>query len=102
VVPAGVPAARIAAAYHQHLVAVATLEALAARGEDHQQLAARLGQQPDRVRRKLHGEVPMSLEDVMAYVLDAGIQILPEINGPDDLLPAGARHQSRTGVASGR
>ena len=99
--PADVPAARVAAAYHQHLVAVATLEALAARGEDHRDLASRLGQQPDRVRRKLHGEVPMSLEDVMAFVLDAGIQVLPEVNGPDDLLPPSVRSTRRPRLASG-
>ena len=87
----------MAAAYRQHLVAVATLEALAARGQDHHQLAERLGQAPDRVRRKLHGEVPMSLEDMMAYALDAGIQILPEVSRPEDLLPPGVRPKSAAG-----
>ncbi len=95
--PHGVSAARVAAAYHQHQVAVATLEALAARGEDHHQLAERLGQQPDRVRRKLHGEVPMSIEDVMACVLDAGVQVLPQVSRPDDLLPVAAWRQPRSG-----
>jgi len=79
--------ARLAAAYLQHQAACAARRI----ADDYRlsvtELANRLGAKPDTLRRKLYGESPARLEDVLSWTLLLGIDVLPEPSGRKDLLP---------------
>ncbi len=61
----------------QHRAAVAVHQELAWRGETYDDLAERLGTSGSWLRRKLTGQVPADLGDVLAWALDLGIQVWP-------------------------
>lgn len=77
----------LAAAYFQHLVVFQLKRALEDRGESVEDLARRLGVTAETLRRKFRGEDRASLEDMLAWSLEYGIDLLPVIENRDDLLP---------------
>lgn len=68
----------VAWALYQHHAALATNQALAARGQEISDLATLLEEDPAWLRRKLYGQVPADLGDILAWALELGIDILPD------------------------
>ncbi len=64
----------------QHRAAVVVHEELAARNETYDDLADRLGTSGSWLRRKLTGQVPADLGDLLAWTLNLGIQVWPVFN----------------------
>jgi hypothetical protein len=64
----------------QHRAAVVVHNELAWRGETYDDLADRLGTSGSWLRRKLTGQVPADLGDVLAWTLALGIQVWPVFN----------------------
>ena len=85
--PSGTPPVALAAAYLQHRVACAVLEELARLDRPIEDFAASVGADPVYLERKLHGHVRADVEDLLAWALELGAGMLPELNGGDDLLP---------------
>ncbi len=56
-------------------------------GETVEDLAARLVMNPTTLNRKLLGQWWASLEEILAWVLDLGIDVLPVVDSTDELLP---------------
>ena len=77
----------LAAAYLQHRVACAVLEELVRVDRSMEDFAASLGADPGYLERKLHGHVRADIEDLLAWALELGADMLPELNSDDDLLP---------------
>jgi len=49
-------------------------------------LADDLGEEPNWLRRKLHGQAPADLGDIMAWVNRFGLSVLPRISSSRELL----------------
>lgn len=79
------------AARVQHHAAIAVLDELARRDLSLAWLAGELGENPDHLRRKLHGQVPANLRDLCVW---------GSVLGLTTVLPASAHHANLTGVAS--
>ena len=77
----------LAAAYFQHLVAFQLKRALEERGDTVEGFADKLGVAAETLRRKLRGEDRASLEDILTWALEYGIDLLPVIENREDLLP---------------
>lgn len=84
--PAGQDAV-YAASYVQHVAACLTVAAGQDRGEDLETMAGRLDVSADTLRRKLYGESPARLDEILGWALTYGIEILPELSDPDQLFP---------------
>lgn len=74
---------RVAEAYFHHRMAVAVIEK-----REIDEVAELLGKPFSQVRRKLRGEVPLTFEDVVAWPLLLGIDVLPVVPSKEGLLPA--------------
>lgn len=77
----------LAAAYFQHLVVYQLKRALEDRGETVEDLVRRLGVTAETLRRKFRGEDRASLEEMLSWAIEYGIDLLPVIEDRDDLLP---------------
>lgn len=77
----------LAAAYFQHLVAYQLKRALEDAGHTVETLARKTGVTAETIRRKLRGEERASLEDILGWALEYGIDLLPIFESRDDLLP---------------
>ena len=64
-------------AIFQHRAAVAVMLELRAAGETTADLAERLGEDPAWLTRKLHGQTPIDIGDVMKWAAELGVQIIP-------------------------
>lgn len=70
--------ARVAAAYWQHLAACETLRVAGEKDWKMGDLAAKIGAHPDTLRRKLYGEGPATLDDVISWALAVdAVTVLP-------------------------
>jgi hypothetical protein len=85
--PPGVDRVALAAAYLHHRVACAVLEELVRIDRPMADFAAALGADPVYLERKLHGHVRADIEDLLAWALELGPGMLPELDAVDDLLP---------------
>ena len=90
-----VPAAeqpRLAVAYLQHRMAVALRTHLGSNAPA--QLASRFGglYREDYFRRKLNGQIPFTLTEVMALVIEFGAALEPVVLDMSTLLPAARSH----------
>ena len=79
------PAER-ASSWFQHQVAFAATQELKALGETTEWLAGRLNVTKPWLLKKLHGQAPASLQDLLAWALELGVQILPEVESAASLL----------------
>jgi len=79
--------AELAAAYHQHLAACQVRRILDERRIPIPQFARQLGITTDTLRRKLRGEAWVRYDELLAWALELGIEILPAPDSTDDLLP---------------
>jgi len=86
--PCPLTATEAAWSIFQHRAARAALEELRSAGESIADLAGRLGEDPAWLQRKLHGQTPADLGDVMAWALHYGIHILPVFDASSELKPA--------------
>lgn len=77
----------LAAAYFQHLVAYQLKRALEDAGHTVETIARKTGVTAETIRRKLRGEERASLEDILGWALEYGIDLLPIFESRDDLLP---------------
>ncbi|MDA8040361.1 MAG: hypothetical protein M0Z69_14670 [Actinomycetota bacterium] len=80
--------AELAVAYYQHQVIFAVLEAMRLWETDCVALfAEKYGENADNMRRKFRGERWASLEDMLAWTLHAGIDLLPVRTSAQGYLP---------------
>ena len=77
----------VAAAYFQHLAACTVLAKAQHAGHSLEVMAGRVGSTEDTLRRKLYGESPARLDEILAWALAYGIDVLPEPDDVDQLLP---------------
>lgn len=77
----------LAAAYYQHLVVYQLKRALEDRNETVEDLARIVRVTPETLRRKFRGEDRAALEEITAWAIEYGIDLLPVIEGREDLLP---------------
>lgn len=78
----------VAASYFQHRVAYQTLKVAEEKGMSLIDLANRLGISPDRLRRKLYGESPARLIEIMSWIrVVDDITIFPVVSSQTDLMP---------------
>jgi len=73
-------------AWYQHRVALAVTSELAAREMTIEDFAHQLGEDSAWLTRKLHGQTPADLGEIFEWALRLGVQVLPEINDPRDLI----------------
>lgn len=78
---------QVAWALFQHKAALAVREELENQAKTVSDLAVEIGEGESWLRRKLHGQVPADLGDVMAWALVLGVQVLPAINDLGELGP---------------
>ena len=64
-------------AIFQHRAAFVVMDELKSTGETLEQFAQRIGEDESWLRRKLHGQTPADLGDVMGWVLAIGVHVLP-------------------------
>ena len=79
--------AEVAAAYHQHLAACQVRRILDEQRIPVPELARELSITADTFRRKLRGEAWVRYDELLAWVLALGIDILPAPDSTDDLTP---------------
>jgi hypothetical protein len=72
--------AEVAWAVFQHRAALAVAGALAEDGKSIEDLAEEIGEDPTWLTKKLHGQTPADLGDIMTWVLHYGIDVLPVID----------------------
>lgn len=77
----------VALAYLQHQMACAVRGALGNSGRTHGDFATCLGDNVDTVRKKLKGEVRMTLEDVLKWARELGVDVIPFPQGWSEMLP---------------
>lgn len=75
--------AKAAAAYYQHLAACETLRVAGERDWSLTELAQRVGEKPDTLRRKLYGEGPADVDDIMSWAL--AVEAVTVLPAPADL-----------------
>jgi len=85
--PPDVGKVALAAAFLHHRVACAVMEELVRIDRPMVDFAAALGVDPVYLERKLHGHVRADIEDLLAWALELGPGMLPELDTVDDLLP---------------
>ena len=79
--------AQLAASYFQHK---ASLEAQKIADEQQMPLAVfagSIGMLPATLRRKLNGDVPARVEEILAWALLLGLEVLPAPSSTEELLP---------------
>jgi hypothetical protein len=74
-------------AIFQHRAAYAVHLELKANNETVPDLAGRIGEDAAWLARKLHGQTPVDLGDVMGWALAMGVHILPVFDESGQLLP---------------
>ena len=79
--------AEVAAGFHIHQAVLALRRTLAEQGVAQTELAERIGVKPDYLRRKMRGESWASIQDLKAWALELGIDLLPVYDSREDLLP---------------
>lgn len=79
--------ADLAAAYYQHLVVFQLKRAMEDLEVSTEELADKLGVTAETLRRKFRGEDRASLADILAWVLEYGVDLLPQPEDKDELLP---------------
>ncbi len=67
----------------QHRAAFVALQALSVAGMSVDDLAAAVGEQPDWLVRKLHGQVPAGVEDFVAWAAVLGVDVWPVLVAGD-------------------
>lgn len=72
-------------AIYQHRAAFAALESLKASGQTVEWLAGSLGEDVAWLRRKLYGQTPADLGDVMEWSLLIGVDVLPVFDDSSEL-----------------
>ncbi len=83
--PSHLSQTEIAWAIFQHRAALVVLEELRASGETITDLATNIGADPAWLQRKLHGQAPADLSDVMEWALHFGVHILPVFDSKAEL-----------------
>jgi hypothetical protein len=86
----------IAWAVFQHRAALAVKQAMLNQRSDLTKLAKALGEDEAWLRRKLYGQAPADIGDVMAWALELGIDIVPELNSVEELSIARGKPKSVT------
>lgn len=77
----------LAAAYYQHRAALQVRRAQDGSQEFVEDLATRLEITADTLRRKLRGEDRVSLDEILRWTLELGIDIMPAPEDSSNLLP---------------
>lgn len=77
----------VAIAYLQHRIACAVVGALGHSRRTWRDLAKALGDQPETVRRKLNGDLRITLEDLMKWAFEIGVDVVPLPQDRAELLP---------------
>jgi transcriptional regulator with XRE-family HTH domain len=75
-------------AIFQHRASRAVLQELRASGTTIDDLAEKLGDDPAWLQRKLHGQTPVDLGDVMAWALEYGVHIIPVFDESSEMKPS--------------
>jgi hypothetical protein len=75
-------------AIFQHRASRAVLQELRANEKTIEDLAATLGEDPSWLQRKLHGQTPVDLGDVMAWALEFGVHIIPVFDKSSEMKPS--------------
>ena len=89
--PSGLPPVEAAWAWYQHRACLAVQAELADRELSVADFAQDLGADLAWLTRKLHGQAPASLGDLLDWALYLRVQILPLVTSPAELLPPGAQ-----------
>lgn len=89
--PSGLSRVEAAWAWYQHRTCLAVHAELAAQQLSVAEFARGLGADLAWLTRKLHGQAPASLGDLLEWSLFLRVQILPIVTSPTDLLPPGIR-----------
>lgn len=89
--PSGLSPVEAAWAWYQHRACLDVQAELAARELSVTDFAEDLGADLAWLTRKLHGQAPASLGDLLEWALYLRVQILPLITSPAELFPPGAR-----------
>lgn len=79
--------ADLAAAYYQHLVVFQLRRALEDLEVSTEDLGDKLGVTAETLRRKFRGEDRASLSDILGWALEYGVDLLPQPEDKDELLP---------------
>jgi hypothetical protein len=74
-------------AWYQHRVALEVHRELGHRAMTVEQFAAQLGKDQAWLTRKLHGQAPADLGEMLEWALQLGVQVLPVIDNTDDIQP---------------
>jgi len=77
----------VGAAYFQHVAACTAIAKAEHDGESVLRMADRLGVPADTLRRKLYGESPARLDEVIAWAILYGVEVLPAPGSIEDLVP---------------
>ena len=85
----GLSQREVAWAIYQHRAALALRHALVSERRSLGDLAKSLGEEESWLQRKLHGQAPADLGDILAWTLELGIDVLPVPDSSHDLVPAG-------------
>lgn len=89
-VSSGLSPSEVAWAVFQHRAAFAVLESLKASGLSLEWLASGLREDVAWLRRKLYGQTPADLGDVMGWALLIGVDVLPVFDDSSELKPVGS------------
>lgn len=85
------PPPEVAAVYLQHRVAMAVRQHVGFARGSHAALALQLGMKPETLRKKLNGELRLNVVDLMAFMLEIGVDIVPPFDDRESLLPPSDR-----------
>jgi hypothetical protein len=77
----------VALAHLQHGIACAVRSALGHNHRTHADLAKALSDKPETVRKKLNGEIRMTLEDLLKWAMEIGVDVVPFPQDRAELLP---------------
>jgi hypothetical protein len=72
-------------AWYQHRAAVAVRKALASDKSNPDQFAKQLGEDPDWLSRKLNGQAPADLGEILTWARLLGVDIVPKVESPQDV-----------------
>jgi len=86
--------AMYSAAYQQHFAACVVLRKALAKGKLIADLAEVFDTTPDTLRRKLHGEAPVRHDELTAWALAYGVDMLVAPADPTEMFPPENRQQS--------
>ena len=74
--------------WYQHRVALEVHRELRENGMTVDQFAAQIGEDPAWLTRKLHGQAPADLGEILEWALHLGVHVLPVIDNVGDIQPS--------------